>query len=51
MGTLVAPMLASETVAMPAAKRCMERHADAVREERLNIVADDELSRLRVVRR
>ena len=47
IGTFVAPIFASETVAMPAARRCMERQAAVVLEERLNIVddvADDEHS-------
>ena len=42
MGTFVAPMLvASETVAMPLANRLTDRHAAAVRWERLSIVTDD----------
>lgn len=39
MGTLVSPIL-SETLAMPFARRWMERHAWEEREARLSIVDD-----------
>ena len=42
MGTFVSPILPSTAVAMPAARRCTERHAWAVREVRLSIVAGDD---------